>query len=260
MADNSYVPPKVWQWHPKDDNFFAKINRPVSGATHERSLPRGESPFQLYTTATPNGVKVTVMLEELLAMGIDGVEYDTHPIAVMEGEQFGSDFVELNPNSKVPVLLDCSGEKPISLFESGAILLYLAEKFNALIPETPAEKARCLSWLFWQMASSPHLGSFGHFYVYANEKVEYAIDRYAMEAKRLLDVIDKHLADHEYAVGDSYTIADIAIAPWFGGLARSELYADGGQFLDVQSYTHLQRWTNNVCNRPAYIRGVQKLT
>ncbi|HYZ21640.1 MAG TPA: glutathione-dependent disulfide-bond oxidoreductase [Rhodopila sp.] len=256
MADASdYTPPKVWTWNMQSGGRFANINRPVSGPTHEKDLPVGRHPLQLYSLGTPNGVKVTVMLEELLARGHKGAEYDAWLIRINEGDQFGSGFVALNPNSKIPALLDRSGPKPIRVFETGAILLYLAEKFGAFLPQEPAVRAECLSWLFWQMGSAPYLGGgFGHFYAYAPVKIEYAIDRFAMEAKRLLDVLDKRLADNEYLAGNEYTIADIAAWPWYGGLAKGWLY-DAAEFLQVQDYKNVQRWADMIHNRPAVRRG-----
>jgi len=250
-----YAPPKVWTWTKESGGRFANINRPISGATHEKDLPVGRHPFQLYSLATPNGVKVTVMFEELLELGHSGAEYDAWLIRISEGEQFGSGFVALNPNSKIPALLDRSGPAPIRLFESGAILLHLAQKFDALLPADPERRAECLCWLFWQMGSAPFLGGgFGHFYAYAPSKIEYAIDRYAMEVKRQLDVLDRHLAHNRYLAGDEYTIADIATWPWYGVLALGKLY-DAGEFLDVRSYTHVQRWTELIAGRPAVQRG-----
>ncbi|MBV9747451.1 MAG: glutathione-dependent disulfide-bond oxidoreductase [Acetobacteraceae bacterium] len=256
MADPSdYTPPKVWTWSKASGGQFASINRPISGATHDKELPIGDHPLQLYSLATPNGVKVTIMLEELLALGHRGAEYDAWLIRINEGEQFGSGFVAVNPNSKIPALVDRSGPTPIRVFESGAILMYLAEKFGAFLPTEAAERAECLSWLFWQMGSTPYLGGgFGHFYAYAPTKVEYAIDRFAMEAKRQLDVLDKRLADSEYVAGPEYTIADIAIWPWYGGLAKGWLY-DAAEFLQVQQYEHVQRWAETVGARPAVQRG-----
>ena len=252
---SSYSPPKVWTWDAENGGTFAKTNRPIAGATHEKELPVGDNPLQLYSLATPNGVKVTIMLEELLALGHKGAEYDAYLIEIKEGDQFGSGFVAVNPNSKIPALLDRSTATPTRVFESGAILLYLAEKFGALVPQDPSQKAECLSWLFWQMGSAPYLGGgFGHFYKYAPEKFEYPINRFAMEAKRQLDVLDRHLAENRYMCGDEYTIADIAIWPWYGVLALGRLY-DAAEFLDVQSYTHLQRWTAEIAERPAVKRG-----
>jgi len=256
MTDAPYTPPKVWTWDKENGGKFASINRPVAGATHEKVLPVGKHPFQLYSLATPNGQKVTIMFEELLAIGHKDAEYDAWLIRIGDGEQFGSGFVEVNPNSKIPALLDRSGPQPIRVFESGAILLHLAEKFGELIPKTPAGRAECLSWLFWQMGSAPYLGGgFGHFYAYAPEKFEYAINRFSMEVKRQMDVLDRRLADSEYLAGDDYTIADIAVWPWYGGLARGLLYGESGTFLDVQSYKNVQRWTAAIGARPAVKRG-----
>jgi len=250
-----YTPPKVWSWSKDSGGRFANINRPVSGATHEKELPVGKHPLQLYSLATPNGVKVTVMLEELLALGKTGAEYDAWLIRIGEGEQFGSGFVGINPNSKIPALVDRSGPKPVRVFESGAILLYLAEKFGAFVPTDPAARAECLSWLFWQMGSAPYLGGgFGHFYAYAPTKIEYAIDRFAMETKRLLDVLDRRLAESEYVAGSEYTIADIAIFPWYGGLVNGWLYS-AAEFLSVQDYQNVRRWADAIGQRPAVQRG-----
>ncbi len=256
MTDTSdYTPPKVWRPPASSGGRFAKINRPVSGPTHETELPVGRHPLQLYSLATPNGVKVTVMLEELLALGHSGAEYDAWLIKINDGDQFGSGFVAANPNSKIPALVDHSGATPIRIFESGAILVYLAEKFGTFLPTDPAARAECLSWLFWQMGSAPYLGGgFGHFYAYAPAKIEYAIDRFAMEAKRQLDVLDKRLAEHEYLAGSAYTIADIAVWPWYGGLAKGWLY-DAAEFLQVAEYKNLQRWADAVLARPAVQRG-----
>ena len=256
MADsNTYTPPKVWTFDSENGGQFANINRPVSGATHEQVLPRGKHPFQLYSLATPNGVKVTVMLEELLALGFSAAEYDAWLIRINKGDQFGSGFVEVNPNSKIPALMDFSGSKPVRVFESGSILMYLAEKFGVLLPTEPAARAECLSWLFWQMGSAPYLGGgFGHFYAYAPTKMEYPINRFAMEVKRELDVLDKRLAESRYVGGDDYTIADIAIWPWYGGLVLGQLY-DAAEFLAVHEYTHVLRWANDIAKRPAVIRG-----
>ena len=254
MTD-SYTPPRVWTWNKASGGRFANINRPIAGATHDKELPVGRHPFQLYSLGTPNGVKVTVMFEELLAAGHSGADYDAWLIRISEGDQFGSGFVAINPNSKIPALLDRSGPQPIRVFESGAILLHLAEKFGAFIPSGGAERAACLSWLFWQMGSAPYLGGgFGHFYAYAPIKIEYAIDRFAMETKRQLDVLDRHLADNRYMAGDQYTIADMAIWPWYGALAKGLLY-EGGEFLQVQDYRHVQRWTDELAERPAVRRG-----
>ncbi|HLL18613.1 MAG TPA: glutathione-dependent disulfide-bond oxidoreductase [Rubrivivax sp.] len=251
----AYVPPAVWSWTKDSGGRFANINRPVAGWTHDQALPVGRHPLQLYSLGTPNGVKVTVMLEELLALGHAGAEYDAWLVRINEGDQFGSGFVDVNPNSKIPALLDRSGEKPVRVFESGAILLYLADKFGAFLPRDAADRAECLSWLFWQMGSAPFLGGgFGHFYAYAPHKIEYAIDRYAMEVKRQLDVLDRHLADHTYLAGDMYTIADMAVWPWYGSLVKGQLY-DAGEFLQVQDYRHVLRWTDRVAERPAVKRG-----
>jgi GST-like protein len=252
---SSYVPPKVWTWRKPSGGHFANINRPTAGATHEKDLPVGRHPLQLYSLATPNGVKVTVMLEELLALGHEGAEYDAWLIRINQGEQFGSGFVAVNPNSKIPALLDRSGPKPIRVFESGAILLYLAEKFGAFLPAGGAARAECLSWLFWQMGAAPFLGGgFGHFYAYAPSKIEYAIDRYAMEVKRQMDVLDRRLAESPYLAGDDYTIADIAVWPWYGALAKGLLYS-AGEFLQVQGYSHVLSWTERIAARPAVQRG-----
>ncbi len=255
--DNSsnYTPPKIWSANKENGGRFASINRPTAGATHEKELPVGRHPLQLYSLGTPNGVKVTVMLEELLAAGYSGAEYDAWLIRINEGDQFGSGFVSVNPNSKIPALVDRSAATPIRVFESGAILIYLAEKFGAFLPADAAKRAECLSWLFWQMGSAPFLGGgFGHFYAYAPTKIEYAIDRYAMEVKRQLDVLDQRLAQSAYLAGDEYTIADMAVWPWYGALAMGQLY-EAGEFLQVQTYTHVLRWTNQVAQRPAAQRG-----
>lgn len=256
MSDSpAYVPPKVWTWTPGNGGRFANINRPVAGATHDKDLPVGRHPLQLYSLATPNGVKVTVMLEELLALGHAGAEYDAWLIRINDGEQFGSGFVAVNPNSKIPALWDRSGPVPVRVFESGAILMHLAEKFGAFLPTDGAKRAECLSWLFWQMGSAPFLGGgFGHFYAYAPSKIEYAIDRYAMEVKRQFDVLDRHLAGSEYLAGDDYTIADMAVWPWYGALAKGLLY-EAGEFLQVQDYKNVQRWTDQIAQRPAVRRG-----
>jgi len=252
---SSYTPPKVWVWDKPSGGKFENINRPVAGPTREKALPRGKHPLQLYSRATPNGVKVTVMLEELLALGKEGAEYDAFLINIHEGEQFVSGFVEVNPNSKIPALLDVSASPPIRVFESGAILVYLAEKFGAFLPTEPSARAECLSWLFWQMGSAPYLGGgFGHFYAYAPEKLEYPINRYAMEVKRQLDVLDRNLATRRYLCGDDYTIADIATFPWYGVLVIGELY-NAQQFLDVRSYKHVVRWAEEIQARPAVRRG-----
>jgi GSH-dependent disulfide-bond oxidoreductase len=250
-----YSPPAIWLWNKANGGRFANINRPEAGATHERELPVGKHPLQLYSLATPNGVKVTVMLEELLALGHAGAEYDAWLIRIHEGDQFGSGFVGVNPNSKIPALLDRSGSLPVRVFESGSILLHLAEKFDAFLPTQQPARAECLSWLFWQMGSAPYLGGgFGHFYAYAPAKFEYAIDRFAMEVKRQLDVLDRRLAQSEYLAGPDYTIADIAVWPWYGLLAQGGLYG-AGEFLQVQQYAHLQRWTKAIAARPPVQRG-----
>ena len=256
MSDSpDYVPPKVWTWNKANGGRFANINRPIAGATHEKDLPVGRHPMQLYSLATPNGVKVTVMLEELLALGHSGAEYDAWLIKINEGDQFGSGFVGVNPNSKIPALLDRSGPQPIRVFESGAILLHLAQKFGALLPTDAAARAECLSWLFWQMGSAPYLGGgFGHFYAYAPTKIEYAIDRFAMEAKRQMDVLNRRLAESPYLAGSDYTIADIAVWPWYGALAKGQLYG-AGEFLQVQDYSHVVAWADRIAQRPAVQRG-----
>jgi len=256
MSDAAeYVPPKVWTWNKANGGRFAKTNRPIAGATHEKPLPVGRHPLQLYSQGTPNGVKVTIMLEELLTLGQRGAEYDAWLIDIGEGDQFGSGFVAVNPNSKIPALVDRSGPAQIRVFESGAILLYLAEKFGAFLPTEPAARAECLSWLFWQIGSAPYLGGgFGHFYAYAPTKIEYAIDRYAMEVKRQLDVLDRRLGESQYVAGPTYTIADMAIFPWYGALAKGWQY-DAAEFLCVQDYRHVQRWTAMLLERPAVKRG-----
>jgi GST-like protein len=256
MTDRvEYTPPKVWTWNQENGGAWASINRPVSGPTHDKPLSTGRHPLQLYSLGTPNGVKVTVMLEELLALGHTGAEYDAWLVKIGDGEQFGSGFVSVNPNSKIPALLDRSGPTPIRVFESGAILMYLAEKFGAFLPTERAARAECLSWLFWQMGSAPYLGGgFGHFYAYAPTKIEYAIDRFAMEVKRQLDVLDKRLAESEYLSGSAYTIADIAVFPWYGGLVKGWSY-DAAEFLQVQDYKHVQRWADTILERPAVRRG-----
>lgn len=256
MSDTEpYTPPRVWAWDKENGGRFANINRPIAGATHEKDLPVGRHPLQLYSLATPNGVKVTVMLEELLALGHSGAEYDAWLVRIQEGDQFGSGFVAANPNSKIPALMDHSTATPTRVFESGAILLYLAEKFGAFLPANPAKRTECLSWLFWQMGSAPYLGGgFGHFYAYAPVKIEYCIDRFAMEVKRQLDVLDRHLADHEYMAGNEYSIADIAIWPWYGAVVANAVY-DAAEFLDAQSYSNLVRWTQQIAARPAVQRG-----
>ena len=249
------TPPKVWTWDQANGGQFANINRPVSGATHEKALPIGKHPMQLYSLGTPNGIKVTIMLEELLALGHSGAEYDAWLVRIRDGHQFGSGFVEVNPNSKIPALMDRSGTEPVRVFESGAILMYLAEKFGAFLPTDMAQRAECLSWLFWQMGSAPYLGGgFGHFYAYAPFKIEYAIDRFAMEVKRQLDVLNQRLANHRFICGDTYTIADMAIWPWYGATAKGQMY-EGGEFLSVHEYTHVLRWTDEVAQRPAVQRG-----
>ncbi|WP_420432628.1 glutathione-dependent disulfide-bond oxidoreductase [Hyphobacterium sp.] len=251
----TWTPPKVWTWNKDDNNRFAPINRPVSGAKHDKELPVGKHPLQLYSLATPNGVKVTILLEELLAKGHEGAEYDAWLIDINEGEQFGSGFVAINPNSKIPALVDRSGDTPRRVFESGSILVYLAEKFGDFLPTDPDARTETFNWLMWQMGSAPILGGgFGHFYSYANDKQKYPIDRYAMEVKRQLDVLDKTLAHREFIAGDQYTIADMAIMPWYGALARGLLY-DAGEFLSVQDYKHVIRWTDQIYARPAVQRG-----
>ncbi|WP_205548299.1 glutathione-dependent disulfide-bond oxidoreductase [Pseudomonas carnis] len=250
-----YVPAKVWTWDTESGGTFASINRPIAGATHEKPLPVGKNPLQLYSLATPNGQKVTILLEELLALGHSGAEYDAWLIKIGDGDQFGSGFVAVNPNSKIPALMDHSGATPIRVFESGAILQYLAEKFGAFLPTEPAARAECLSWLFWQMGSAPYLGGgFGHFYAYAPSKMEYPINRFAMETKRQLDVLDKRLAVSQYIAGDEYTIADIAIWPWYGGLVKGRLYG-AAEFLSVHEYKHVMRWADAIDARPAVQRG-----
>jgi GST-like protein len=255
MTDDTYTPPSIWTWDKASGGRFANINRPIAGATHDKELPVGKHPMQLYSLATPNGQKVTIFLEELLELGHGGAEYDAWLIRINEGDQFGSGFVTVNPNSKIPALLDRSGAAPIRVFESGAILMHLAEKFGAFLPTALAARAESLSWLFWQMGSAPYLGGgFGHFYAYAPTKIEYAIDRFAMEVKRELDVLDRRLAEAEYLGGDAYTIADIATWPWYGNLVRGQIY-DAGEFLQVQDYSHVQRWAAAIAERPAVQRG-----
>src|SRR6185437_11393859 len=255
MSDAEYVPPKVWVWNKESGGRFASINRPVAVPTHEKTLPVGRHPLQLYSLGTPNGVKVTIMLEELLAAGHGGAEYDAWLIDIGKGDQFGSGFVDINPNSKIPALLDRSETPPVRVFESGAILVYLAEKFGAFLPTERARRAECLSWLFWQMGSAPFLGGgFGHFYAYAPTKIEYAIDRYAMETKRQLDVLNRRLAETRYIAGDEYTVADMAIFPWYGGTVKGWSYG-AGEFLSVQDYTHVIRWADMLLERPAVKRG-----
>jgi GST-like protein len=256
MTDPSdYTPPPIWQWNQESGGQFASINRPIAGPTHDKELPVGHHPLQLYSQATPNGVKVTVMLEELLALGHSGAEYDAWLIPIHEGAQFSSGFVAVNPNAKIPALMDRSGAEPVRVFESGAILLYLAEKFGAFVPTSGAARAECLSWLFWHMGSAPFLGGgFGHFYAYAPTKIEYAINRYAMEVKRQMDVLNQHLAAHEFLAGNGYTVADMAAWPWYGALALGQLY-EAGEFLQVHEYTHVVRWAEQIAQRPAVQRG-----
>ncbi len=254
-ADPTYAPPRIWTWEQPNGGQFASINRPIAGATHDKVLPVGRHPLQLYSLATPNGVKVTVMLEELLALGHAGAEYDAWIIRIQDSDQFGSGFVQVNPNSKIPALMDHSIATPQRVFESGAILLYLAQKFDALLPTDPAARVEAMSWLFWQMGSAPYLGGgFGHFYAYAPSKMEYPIDRFAMETKRQLDVLDRRLADHAFLAGDDYSIADIAVWPWYGGLVLGQLY-NAAEFLQVQDYQHVQRWAGTMAQRPAVKRG-----
>jgi len=251
----AYTPPKVWVWDKANGGQFANINRPIAGPTHDKELPVGRHPMQLYSLATPNGVKVTVMLEELLALGHSGAEYDAWLIRINQGDQFGSGFVGVNPNSKIPALLDRSGPQPIRVFESGAILLHLAEKFGAFLPTEQPVRTECLSWLFWQMGSAPYLGGgFGHFFAYAPTKIEYAIDRFAMEAKRQMDVLNRRLAETRYLAGDQYTVADMAVWPWYGALAKGQIY-EAGEFLQVHEYTHVVRWADDIAQRPAVQRG-----
>ncbi|MCF5702127.1 glutathione-dependent disulfide-bond oxidoreductase [Pseudomonas syringae] len=257
MSKAPYVPPKVWKNDAPSGGQFASINRPTAGPTHEKTLPVGKHPLQLYSLATPNGVKVTIMLEELLALGHSGAEYDAWLIRINEGDQFSSGFVGINPNSKIPALLDRSVEPPIRVFESGSILLYLAEKFGALLPRDLAGRTETMNWLFWQMGAAPYLGGgFGHFYVYAPEKLEYPINRFTMETKRQLDVLDRRLGESAYLAGDSYTIADIAVWSWYGQLVRNTVYS-AAEFLSAQEYTHVQRWAENIAQRPAVIRGMR---
>jgi len=251
-----YTPPKVWTWNKPSGGAFASINRPIAGPTHDKELPVGKHPLQLYSLATPNGVKVTVMLEELLARGHKGAEYDAWLIRINDGDQFGSGFVEVNPNSKIPALMDRSGKTPVRIFESGSILVYLAEKFGEFLPSEQPARAEVLSWLFWQMGSAPYLGGgFGHFYAYAPEKFEYAIDRFSMEVKRQMDVLDRRLAETEYLGGKDYSIADMAVWPWYGGLALGRMYNDSADFLSVQEYKNVQRWAQAIDARPAVKRG-----
>ncbi|MCO5164364.1 MAG: glutathione-dependent disulfide-bond oxidoreductase [Mesorhizobium sp.] len=255
MSENAYIPPKVWTWDKESGGQFASINRPIAGPTHDKDLPVGKHPLQLYSLATPNGVKVTIMLEELLAKGHKGAEYDAWLIRISEGEQFGSGFVEVNPNSKIPALMDRSGPNPVRVFESGSILFYLAEKFGEFLPTTQPARAETMSWLFWQMGAAPYLGGgFGHFYAYAPEKWEYPINRFAMEVKRQLDVLDRRLAESEYLAGPDYTIADIAVWPWYGGLVKGWSY-NSGEFLSVHEYKNVIRWADQVHARAAVVRG-----
>jgi len=262
-GNTDYVPPRVWTWDQPSGGEFANINRPIAGATHDKALPVGKHPFQLYSLATPNGQKVSIMFEELLAKGHKDAEYDAWPIRIGDGDQFGSGFVDINPNSKIPALVDRSGPDPVRVFESGAILLYLAEKFGEFLPASGSPRAETLSWLFWQMGSAPFLGGgFGHFFAYAPEKIEYAINRYAMEAKRQLDVLNRRLADNEYVAGTDYSIADIAIWPWYGGIALGRSYEGADVFLATHEYEHLLRWAKQIAERPAVKRGriVNRLT
>jgi GSH-dependent disulfide-bond oxidoreductase len=257
MSDDSgYVPPRVWVWNTDDSGVFANLNRPISGPTSEKPLPVGRHPLQLYSIGSPNGQKVTILLEELLALGVTGAEYDAWLIEIMKGDQFTSGFVEVSPNSKIPAMVDRSGSAPVRVFESGAILVYLAEKFDAFLPPAGAARAECLSWLFWQVGSTPFLGGgFGHFYTSAPTKIRYAIDRYALEVKRQMDVLDRRLADNEYIAGSDYTLADVAIWPWYGGLATGQFY-DAVEFLSLRDYRHVQRWAETVGARPAVRRGI----
>ncbi len=256
MTTSTYTPPKIWQWDKNNGGKFASTNRPIAGATHQQILPIGKNPLQLYSLNTPNGIKINILLEELAELNITGAKYDAYKIDIMQGEQFGSGFVEINPNSKIPALVDYSVQPAVKIFESGAILLYLAEKFDRFIPKGH-KRADCLSWLFWQMGSAPYLGGgFGHFYAYAPEKFEYAINRFAMETKRQLDVLDKHLANNEYMCGGEYSIADMAIWAWYGQLVQGKLY-QAGEFLQVESYQSLQRWSQQIANRPAVQRACQ---
>ncbi len=255
MSNDTYTPPKVWEWDAESGGKFATINRPIAGPTHDKDLPVGDHPFQLYSLATPNGVKVTIMFEELLAAGVKDAEYDAWLINIQDGTQFSSGFVDVNPNSKIPALLDRSGDEPIRVFESGAILMHLAEKFDMFIPTEPKARAECYSWLMWLMGSAPFLGGgFGHFYAYAPEKYEYPINRYAMEVKRQMDVLDRHLADNQYLAGDEYSIADMATCPWYGAMARGVLY-EAAEFLQVHTYENVKRWTTEIFEREAVKRG-----
>ncbi len=256
MTDTAYTPPKVWKWNKDNGGQFASTNRPIAGPTHDKELPVGKHPLQLYSLATPNGVKVTIMLEELLAKGHAGAEYDAWLIDISKGDQFGSGFVDINPNSKIPALVDRSAAEPIRIFESGSILVYLAEKFGEFLPADPAARIETLNWLFWQMGSAPFLGGgFGHFYAYAPTKIEYAIDRYAMEVKRQLDVLDRHLADNRYLAGNDYTIADMATWPWYGDVVAGAIYSDAATFLDAHTYENVIRWQKEIAERPAVKRG-----
>jgi GST-like protein len=256
MSDiGPYTPPKVWVWNQADGGPFGRLNRPTAGATHERELPVGRHPLQLYSLGTPNGVKVTILLEEMLALGHSGAEYDAWLVNIQEGEQFSTGFVAVNPNSKIPALIDRSYAQPIRIFESGAILLYLAEKFGAFLPTEPRERAECLSWLFWQVGSTPYMGGgFGHFYMYAPVKIEYAINRYTIEIKRQMDVLNRRLAESEYLAGESFSIADMAVWPWYGLLVEGKMYG-AGEYLQVQEYAHLRRWSDSIGRRPAVVRG-----
>ncbi|MBN8432418.1 glutathione-dependent disulfide-bond oxidoreductase [Microbulbifer salipaludis] len=255
MSDERYTPPRVWKWDSESGGQFANINRPIAGPTHDKDLPVGKHPMQLYSLATPNGVKVTLMLEELLALGFEGAEYDAHLIRITEGDQFGSGFVDINPNSKIPALVDHSTNPPIRVFESGSILLYLAEKFGAFLPHTPQQRTETLNWLFWQMGAAPYLGGgFGHFYAYAPEKYQYPINRFTMEVKRQLDVLDRQLAEHPFVAGKEYTIADMAIWPWYGAVVKNKAY-DAAEFLEAHTYKHVNRWVDEIGERPAAKRG-----
>jgi GSH-dependent disulfide-bond oxidoreductase len=253
---SEYTPPSVWTWNKDNGGKFASINRPIAGPTHDKELPVGKHPLQLYSLATPNGVKVTILLEELLALGHSGAEYDAWLIKIGDGDQFGSGFVDANPNSKIPALMDHSKAKPTRVFESGAILLYLAEKFGAFLPTDPAKRAECMNWLFWQMGSAPYLGGgFGHFYAYAPVKIEYAIDRFSMEVKRQLDVLDRHLADNQFMAADEYSIADMAIWPWYGNVVTGQTYNDSARFLEAHTYTNVLRWQKEIAQRDPVKRG-----
>ena len=255
-TSSDYTLPKVWQWDVESGGTWAKTNRPIAGPTHEKELPVGQHPFQLYSLATPNGQKVTIMFEELLDLGLTEAEYDAYPIKISDGDQFGSGFVAVNPNSKIPALVDQSTDPPTPIFESGAILLYLAEKFDVLLPTEVTQRTECLSWLFWQIGSAPYLGGgFGHFYKYAPTRIKYCIDRFTMETKRQLDVLDRHLSDRQYICGDTYTIADIAIWPWYGSLVLDKVYEGAAEFLEASTYTHLMKWASSIAERPAVKRG-----